>query len=111
MSSPELKLANTSVCPRCGAGLRCGMVRSAGQPQTSTAPSGGSLVREATSVGADTLAGDAECWCAQLPNVMPVPSALPVPALPDNSAASCFCPACLKQITDERQNPLSAAGD
>jgi hypothetical protein len=75
MTSPELKLANTSVCPRCGAGLRCGNV-----------------------------AGDAQCWCSQLPNVMPVPAARPVSALPDSSAASCFCPACLKQITDERLN-------
>ena len=82
MTSPELKLANTSVCPRCGAGLRCAMV-----------------------------AGDAECWCVQLPHVMPVPFALPVPVLPDNIAASCFCPACLKQITDERKNTLSPAHD
>jgi hypothetical protein len=82
MTSPELKLANTSVCPRCGADLRCGMV-----------------------------AGDAECWCVQLPHVMPVPSARPVSALPDNSAASCFCPVCLKQITDERKNALSTPHD
>ena len=81
MTSPELKLANTSVCPRCGAGLRCAMV-----------------------------AGDAECWCVQLPNVMPVP-ARPEPALPDSGAASCFCPACLKQITDERKNALSTPHD
>ena len=79
MTSPELKLGNTSVCPRCGAGLRCAM-----------------------------LAGDAECWCVQLPNVMPVP-ALPEQALPDSGAASCFCPACLKQITDERKNALSTS--
>jgi len=75
MNLPELK-PDTSVCPRCGAGLRCGMV-----------------------------AGDAECWCAQLPLVMPVPS--PAGVLPDNSAASCFCPACLKKITDERINASS----
>ncbi|CDS51370.1 FIG00933213: hypothetical protein [Polaromonas sp. CG9_12] len=77
MALTELK-ANTSVCPRCGADLRCGMV-----------------------------AGDAECWCVQLPPVMPVPRALPENALPDSGAASCFCRACLKQITDERKNALS----
>ena len=61
--------ANTSVCPRCGAGLRCG-----------------------------NIAGDAQCWCSMLPNIMSVP---PAPgAVPP--AASCLCPACLKQITDER---------
>jgi hypothetical protein len=81
MASTELK-ANTSTCPRCGAGLRCGMV-----------------------------AGDAECWCVQLPNVMPVPPALPEQALPESGAASCFCPACLKQITDERHHKLSPARD
>jgi hypothetical protein len=71
--APTVKpaLANTSVCPRCGAGLRCGMV-----------------------------AGDAECWCVQLPHVMPVPSER-IPS-PEGSALSCFCPACLKLITDER---------
>lgn len=74
MTSLELKSANTSVCPRCGAGLRCAMA-----------------------------AGDAQCWCIQLPNVMPVP------ALPDNHADSCFCPACLQQITDEQQNKLAPA--
>ncbi|MEO5660104.1 MAG: cysteine-rich CWC family protein [Polaromonas sp.] len=81
MTAAEIK-ANTSVCPRCGAGLRCAMV-----------------------------AGDAECWCVQLPNVMPVPSVPPVPALPVNSAASCFCPACLKEITNERQNTFPPARD
>jgi len=64
-------LADTSVCPRCGAGLRCGMV-----------------------------AGDAECWCVQLPHVMPVPAERPPQA--EGNAPSCFCPACLKLITDER---------
>ncbi len=81
MASTELK-PDTSVCPRCGAGLRCGMV-----------------------------AGDAECWCVQLPHVMPVPPALSEQTLPDSGAASCFCPACLKQITDERQHTPSPARD
>ncbi len=81
MASTELK-ANTSVCPRCGAGLRCGMV-----------------------------AGDAECWCVQLPHVMPVPSASSVPALPDDNAAACFCSDCLKQLTDERKNSSLPSSD
>jgi hypothetical protein len=70
--------ADTSVCPRCGAGLRCGMV-----------------------------AGDAECWCVQLPHVMPVPSER-TPS-PESSAPSCFCLACLKLITDERSRLSPAA--
>ncbi|MEO7400297.1 MAG: cysteine-rich CWC family protein [Polaromonas sp.] len=82
MSTAPAALPDTSVCPRCGAGLRCGMV-----------------------------AGDAECWCVRFPHVMPVPNARPVLALPDNPAASCFCPACLKQITDERHDKLSPAPD
>jgi hypothetical protein len=64
-------LADTSVCPRCGAGLRCGMV-----------------------------AGDAECWCVQLPHVMPPPTERAPKA--EGSTLSCYCPACLKLITDER---------
>ena len=79
MMSAELK-SDTSVCPRCGASLRCAMV-----------------------------AGDAECWCVQLPNVMPLPADQAGPAQTGDSAASCFCPACLKQITDERQNAFSVA--
>ncbi|WP_426145547.1 cysteine-rich CWC family protein [Polaromonas sp. DSR2-3-2] len=107
MASTEQK-PDTSICPRCGAGLRCGMV-----------------------------AGDAECWCVQLPHVMPVPFPLPFwgkagvgagtgsntsesphPNPPPEgegidpaAATSCFCPACLKQITDERPHPLSPARD
>ncbi|NMM11755.1 MAG: cysteine-rich CWC family protein [Polaromonas sp.] len=76
MPLPAADLTNT-LCPRCGAALRCGMV-----------------------------AGDAECWCVQLPNVMPVPFIQPLGAQPDQSAASCFCPACLKRITDD---PLPAS--
>ena len=73
-------LANTSVCPRCGAGLRCG-----------------------------NIAADASCWCSQLPNIMPVPAArtAPVPADGDAVSASCFCPACLQEITDERLHAAS----
>ena len=83
MTSPELGLkSNNSVCPRCGTGLRCGMV-----------------------------GDDAKCWCVNLPHVMPVPSALPDPVLAVNSAASCFCPACLEEITNERKNALSSPAD
>ena len=67
----------TSVCPRCGAGFRCGMV-----------------------------AGDAQCWCVTLPHVMPVPAATPPQgseASADSAAASsCYCPACLQLITANR---------
>ncbi|RZJ08166.1 MAG: hypothetical protein EOO54_22970 [Haliea sp.] len=45
--------------------------------------------------------GDSACWCVTLPHLLPVPSG---PAMAnDAAAASCFCPACLQQITDERQ--------
>lgn len=77
-SSARPASAYTSVCPRCGAGLRCGMV-----------------------------AGDAECWCVQLPHVMPVPTER-IPKA-EGSALSCYCPACLKLITDERSR-LSTPG-
>ncbi|HAL37040.1 MAG TPA: hypothetical protein DCP03_02530 [Polaromonas sp.] len=79
---PEAELPNSSLCPRCCAGFRC-----------------------------SNVAGDAECWCTQLPHVMPVPAARPLPLQPDNSAASCFCPACLKQITDERTPTPAPAHD
>ncbi|MDB5743374.1 MAG: hypothetical protein JWR68_1689 [Polaromonas sp.] len=74
MTRPALG-ANTSVCPGCGAGLRCGMA-----------------------------AGDAGCWCARLPPVMPVP-ALPAEAL----AAACFCQACLNKAIDERNSAVSVS--
>ena len=81
MPFTDLK-ANTSVCPRCGAGLRCGNV-----------------------------AGDAQCWCSQLPNIMPVPAAAnaPTPVNDSTASASCFCPACLQKITDERINLHAAS--
>ncbi|MGH8833142.1 MAG: cysteine-rich CWC family protein [Polaromonas sp.] len=96
------------MCPRCGAGFRCGMV-----------------------------AGDSECWCVKLPHVMPVdgmnhfpplcgragvgagagsdapksPHPNPPPAGEGSkpAAASCFCPACLQQIIDDRQHKPSPA--
>ena len=100
MTSPELGLkSNNSVCPRCGAGLRCAMV-----------------------------AGDEECWCAQLPLVMPIAEAgsphpnpppagegtvAPPPAGKGTNApaASCFCPDCLQQIINEQTNTIQAAGN
>gem|GEM_PF-879011 len=85
MNLPAAKLPNSSVCPRCGVGFRCGNV-----------------------------AGDVECWCTQLPHIMPVPSAthqplsLFLPAMTgkgiDPKLASCFCPACLQLITDDRKS-------
>ena len=67
-------LGFSSVCPRCGAGFRCGMV-----------------------------AGDAACWCADLPLLAELPVRLPgntgvAEKLP--LAASCFCPACLQSLTE-----------
>ncbi|OOG45349.1 hypothetical protein B0B52_03995 [Polaromonas sp. A23] len=70
-----------SSCPRCGAAFRCGMV-----------------------------GGDAECWCVKLPHIMPVP---PIPATTTTTTgtagASCFCPACLQKITNDRQHDAPPA--
>lgn len=54
--------ADTNVCPQCGARFRCGME-----------------------------GGDAECWCASLPALMPLPEPADAAA-----AASCLCPDCLR---------------
>ncbi|MBI3094950.1 MAG: cysteine-rich CWC family protein [Rhodocyclales bacterium] len=63
MSAASATDAPTGVCAQCGAQFRCGME-----------------------------AGDAQCWCASLPPLLP----LPAPA--DAAApATCLCPACLKQ--------------
>ncbi len=67
ISPPLPALTPSSLCPRCGAAFRCGCV-----------------------------AGDAECWCVKLPNVMPLPSTT-ASAAGDAAPASCFCPACLQQ--------------
>ena len=80
--TPATPQPDTSVCPRCGAGLRCAMV-----------------------------AGEAECWCAQMPLVMPTPEASVEPTLPDGSAAACFCFECLRKIIDEHHHALSAPHD
>ncbi|MDZ4255015.1 MAG: cysteine-rich CWC family protein [Sulfuritalea sp.] len=55
--------APTSVCAQCGAQFRCGME-----------------------------AGDAQCWCASLPPLLPLPA--PVEGA---APATCLCPACLRQ--------------
>ncbi|MDD5323877.1 MAG: cysteine-rich CWC family protein [Polaromonas sp.] len=77
MNLTTAELPKSSVCPRCGAGFRCGNV-----------------------------AGVAACWCSRLPHVMPVPSTMPLPA-----GASCFCPACLKLMTVDRQPIRFPAGE
>jgi Cysteine-rich CWC len=80
ISSPLPALSASSICPRCGAAFRCGMA-----------------------------AGDAECWCIQLPQVMPLPSSSP--AAPDIAAVSCLCPVCLQQKLDTDAKPRLPAQD
>jgi hypothetical protein len=36
-----------------------------------------------------------ECWCTELPNIMPV-----------KSGARCYCPECLKLILEEKLNEV-----
>ncbi|WP_397407999.1 cysteine-rich CWC family protein [Polaromonas sp.] len=55
------------------------------------------------------VGGDTECWCVKLPHVLPVPSAS-APTI-GTSGASCFCPACLQKLTDDRQQDTSPARD
>ncbi|MES2954529.1 MAG: cysteine-rich CWC family protein [Pseudomonadota bacterium] len=55
------------------------------------------------------VGGDSQCWCVKLPHIMPVPSGLP--STTGAPGASCFCPACLQQITDDRQHSPSPARD
>ncbi|MES2401207.1 MAG: cysteine-rich CWC family protein [Pseudomonadota bacterium] len=45
-TSKGQQLPDSSTCPGCGAGLRCGMVT-----------------------------GDSKCWCFEMPRVIPVPPA------------------------------------
>ena len=99
-ASAAVELPNTSQCPRCGAGLRCAMVRRDGPPQASTAPEGGTLRylrangKGVKSVGANMPAGDASCWCFSMPRVVPVP------ASDRGETTGCLCPACLQQLID-----------
>lgn len=58
-----------SACSRCGAPFTCAM--------------------------ADPEAGDAPCWCTQLPAVMPV--------LLQDAAPGCYCPACLKELVLQQE--------
>jgi hypothetical protein len=51
-------------CPRCGARFVCGMV-----------------------------AGESHCWCADLPNVMP---------MTETTYQGCLCPACLREFINLR---------
>jgi len=52
-------------------------------------------------------AGDAECWCASLPPLLPVPAALTA----DSAAASCLCPACLQaRLELAQQGPAQSGG-
>ncbi|MCF8174275.1 MAG: cysteine-rich CWC family protein [Burkholderiaceae bacterium] len=39
-------------------------------------------------------AGDTECWCAQLPPLMPLPASI---EFASSATTSCLCPACLKE--------------
>ncbi|MDA8257625.1 MAG: cysteine-rich CWC family protein [Betaproteobacteria bacterium] len=72
MSTPAAIAGPTGTCARCGAPFRCGME-----------------------------AGDAECWCAGMPPLLPVPAA--------SAAVGCLCPACLQarleQARQERALP------
>ncbi|MCM2308698.1 MAG: cysteine-rich CWC family protein [Sulfuritalea sp.] len=68
MNAVSATAAPTSVCAQCGAQFRCGME-----------------------------AGDAECWCARLPPLLPLPADAAAPA-------TCLCPDCLRQ----RLFPLDA---
>ncbi len=81
MTAAGASVPPNSSCPRCGAAFRCGMV-----------------------------GNDAECWCVKLPHVMPVPTDNSTTGS-DAAKASCFCPACLLQITDDRQHNISPARD
>ena len=69
MSAGAAPIAPNSACPHCGARFRCGMEN-----------------------------GDKECWCARLPNVLP----LPVENAAGSPATSCLCPACLNEILPAR---------
>ncbi|MBP6280207.1 MAG: cysteine-rich CWC family protein [Rhodocyclaceae bacterium] len=55
-----------SICAKCGATFSCGMV-----------------------------AGEAHCWCEDLPKLMPL----------DAEASACFCRPCLAREIAERNSP------
>ncbi|MES2945641.1 MAG: cysteine-rich CWC family protein [Pseudomonadota bacterium] len=64
---------DSSVCPGCGGGLRCGMV-----------------------------AGDSECWCYSMPHVIPVPVAANASTSSSAAKTSCLCPTCLQLLIDSQ---------
>ena len=66
-----VNLPGNVYCTACGALLHCGMV-----------------------------AGDAICWCHDLPHVIPVPTALK--AGDSGQKAGCLCPPCLKKLIDSQ---------
>ncbi|MES2384361.1 MAG: cysteine-rich CWC family protein [Pseudomonadota bacterium] len=70
------------------------------------APANSSCPRCGASFRCGLVGGDSACWCVKLPHIMPVPSASP--STTGAPGASCFCPACLQQITDDRQNTSPA---
>ncbi|MDP3825727.1 MAG: cysteine-rich CWC family protein [Polaromonas sp.] len=72
-------------------------------------PSNSSCPRCGAAFPCGMVGGDAECWCVKLPHVMPVPSS--TSSSIGTSEASCFCPACLQKITDDRQQDTSPARD
>lgn len=75
MSATAANGIPTGTCAQCGAPFRCGME-----------------------------GGDAECWCASLPPLLPVPAASTA-----DSAAGCLCPACLQARLELAQKDLVRA--
>ncbi|RYX89978.1 MAG: nicotinate-nucleotide--dimethylbenzimidazole phosphoribosyltransferase [Comamonadaceae bacterium] len=90
MTQPDASLrtdpATVTNCPRCGAGLRCGMV-----------------------------SGDATCWCYSMPHVVPVPASAALgkvsggaAKIPEADAPGCLCPNCLQQLIDRMNDETSS---
>ncbi|MDP1953831.1 MAG: cysteine-rich CWC family protein [Polaromonas sp.] len=70
-------------------------------PSNSACPACGAAFR------CGMVGADAQCWCVKLPHVMPVPAS--APTTPSSTGASCFCPACLQKITDDRPHKTPPA--
>jgi hypothetical protein len=64
-------------CPECGSAFVCGMD-----------------------------AGLAECWCARLPPLLPVPAAAPAPLETSDAKTGCLCPICLQRKLDAASSPV-----
>ena len=73
----------------------------AGTQANSSCPRCGTMFR------CGMVAADDQCWCVKLPHIMPVLSS--ASATTGTAGASCFCPACLQQVTNERQHNDSPA--